>query len=159
MSTPIGHTLMGLTLARRLGVRSPLGMASTVVIASFPDTDVIAGLALHRDPWKLHRKATHTFGFATAAGMVAGLTGIVSAGTAEGDRDVLMDAMVGAAICASHVVLDKVPFPHFPTRNDTAGRHLVRNTVFNWIIESAVYGALAWKLWPRERTTADRARA
>lgn len=151
MSTPIGHTLMGLTLARRLGVRTPLGMASSVVAASFPDSDVILGLALHRDPWKLHRKATHTFGFATLAGMAAGLVGAVSAGDAEGHRDVFMDAMVGAAICASHVVLDKAPVPYFPTRENKAGPHLLRNTALNWIIDSVVYGAIAWKLWPRER--------
>ena len=43
MATPVGHTLIGLAVARRLGVRSPLGMVAAAIGASLPDADVIAG--------------------------------------------------------------------------------------------------------------------
>jgi membrane-bound metal-dependent hydrolase YbcI (DUF457 family) len=149
MSTPIGHTLFGLMLARRLGVRTPLGMASAVVAASLPDTDVLASWALHGDPWKLHRKGTHTLGFATTAGMLAGFAGVVSGGSAEGERDLVMDGLVGAMIVGSHVVLDKLPFPYFNTKKNVGGRRLARNIALNWALDAAVYGAVAWRFWPR----------
>ena len=37
-----------------------------------PDVDVIAGIVLHRDAWKLHKQATHTLAFTTAAAVTAG---------------------------------------------------------------------------------------
>jgi membrane-bound metal-dependent hydrolase YbcI (DUF457 family) len=150
MSTPVGHTLIGLTLARRLGVRSPLGMATSVVAASFPDIDVIAGIALHRDPWKLHRQHTHTFGFALSSGMVAGFAGLISAGSADGDRDLIADSLAGAVLVASHVVLDKLPFPYMPVKKWMSSDVKRRNSAINWLVDAAVFGAIAWKMWPRE---------
>ncbi len=148
MPTPVGHTLFGLALARRLGVRSRFGTGATVVAASLPDVDVLASLALHRDPWRLHRQHTHTFGFAISAGMVAGMAGLVSGGSAEGERDLIADAMTGAIIVGSHVVLDKLPFPYLPAKRTTL-HHRRRNMALNWVIDAAVYGVVAWKLWPR----------
>lgn len=157
MSTPVGHTLFGLALARRLGVTSPFGTAATIVAASLPDTDVIAGIALHRDPWKLHRKHTHTFGFALSSGMLAGLAGIVSGGSAEGERDLIADALTGAIIVGSHIVLDRLPFPYLPTKKTTP-RHIARrNVALNWVMDGVVYGAIAWKLWPRDDAPVARA--
>ncbi|HEY8173377.1 MAG TPA: metal-dependent hydrolase [Dehalococcoidia bacterium] len=154
MSTPIGHTLMGIAIAKRLGVNSVPGYAAAIVGASLPDTDVLAGLALHRDPWKLHRKGTHTFGFALSAGMVAGFAGLVSAGNAEGERDLVADALAGAVIVASHVVLDKLPFPYLPAKKKMPRGKRLRNVAANWIIDAAVYGWLAWRIWPRENAVA-----
>lgn len=156
MSTPVGHTLFGLALARRLGVKSPLGTAATIVAASLPDTDVIAGLVLHRDPWKLHRKHTHTFGFALSTGMLAGLAGIVSGGSAEGERDLVADALTGAIIVGSHIVLDRLPFPYLPTKKNAPRGAALRNAALNWALDGVVYGAIAWKLWPREEAGAVR---
>ena len=150
MSTPVGHTLIGLTLARRLGVRSPLGMATSVVAASFPDIDVIAGIALHRDPWRLHRQHTHTFGFALSSGMVAGFAGLISAGSADGDRDLIADSLAGAVLVASHVVLDKLPFPYMPVKKGMPRDISRRNSAINWLLDAAIFGAVAWKFWPRD---------
>lgn len=150
MSTPIGHTLLGLALARRLGVRSPFGMGASVVAASFPDVDVIAGIALHRDPWKLHRGHTHTLGFALSSGMLAGFAGLVSAGNAESDRDLVADALTGALIVGSHVLLDKLPVPYLPVRKTMPRSASARNSILNWALDGVLYGALAWKLWPRD---------
>lgn len=149
MSTPIGHTVIGIAIARRLGVQSQLGLLSTVVAASLPDSDVIASLALHRDPWKLHRKGTHTFGFALSTGMLAGFAGLVSAGNAEGERDLVADAMTGAIIVGSHIVLDKLPFPYLPTKKKLPRGTRIRNAAGNWLLDAAVYGFIAWKIWPR----------
>lgn len=151
MATPLGHTLFGLALARRLGVRSPAGMGAAVVAASFPDVDVLAGLALHRDPWKLHRQHTHTLGFALSTGMLAGFAGVVSAGSAEGDRDLIADSLAGALIVGSHVLLDKAPFPYLPVKKGMPRNVTVRNNTINWLLDAACYGYLAWKIWPRDR--------
>ena len=150
MATPIGHTAIGIALARRLGVRSPLGTGAAVVAASLPDIDVIAGLILHRDAWKLHRKGTHTLGFALSAGMLAGFAGIVSAESIEGERDLVMDAMTGALLVASHLVLDKLPFPYLPTKKEMPNAVVARNEIINWLLDALVYGAVAWRLMPKD---------
>jgi membrane-bound metal-dependent hydrolase YbcI (DUF457 family) len=151
MSTPIGHTLFGLTLARRLGVRTPFGMGASVVAASLPDADVLMSWALQGDPWKMHRKGTHTIGFAATAGMLAGFAGLVSGGNAEGERDVVMDGLVGALIVGSHVVLDSLPFPYFDTKKEADAGKLRRNVALNWLLDAVVYGAIAYRFWPRAR--------
>ncbi len=152
MSTPIGHTLFGITLARRLGVRSPVGMAAATVAASLPDADVIAGLILHGDPWRLHRQETHTLEFALTAGMLAGFAGVVSAGSAEGERDLVADALTGAALVGSHVVLDNLPFPYVSVKKGRPAKRVAGINAVNWLLDALFYGALAWKLWPREGT-------
>lgn len=148
MATPVGHTLIGLALARRLGVRSPLGMVAAAIGASLPDADVIAGMALHRDPWKLHKKATHTTGFALSAGMLAGFAGLVSAGNAEGERDLIVDSYTGAAIVGSHLLLDRFKIPPYVYTKPGAPSRL-RNEAINWTLDLLVYGPIAWLLWPR----------
>ncbi|MHB8375696.1 MAG: metal-dependent hydrolase [Dehalococcoidia bacterium] len=155
MSTPIGHTLFGLTLARRLGVRSPFGLAATVVAASLPDADIIAGTLLHGDPWRFHRKRTHTLGFAITAGMLAGITGIISAGSVEGERDLVADALTGAALVGSHVALDAVWFPYISPRllpkDGAHAKKVAGVSAINWLLDAVIYGAFAWCAWPRER--------
>jgi hypothetical protein len=129
-------------------------MGAAVIAASLPDIDVIAGLLLHGDAWKLHRQGTHTMGFALSAGMLAGIAGIVSAESIEGERDLVMDAMTGALLVGSHIVLDKLPFPYLPANKAMPKRDVVRNETINWIIDGIVYGVIAWKLMPRERSAA-----
>jgi membrane-bound metal-dependent hydrolase YbcI (DUF457 family) len=147
VATPIGHSLMGLLIARRLGVTSPSGLAAAVVAASLPDTDVIAGMVLHRDPWKLHRKVTHEPGFALVSGALFGAAGLLRAGNLGGERDVIADGMTGALLVGSHVVLDRAPVPYPDTRN------LLVRGVTSLVIDSLLYGAIAYALWPRERRT------
>jgi hypothetical protein len=131
-------------------VRSPLGLAAAVVGASLPDIDVIPGLLL-RDPWRFHRKATHTPGFTMTAGMLAGFAGVLSAGGTEGERDVVADALTGAVIMTSHVLLDRTIIPpYFNTKPGTPFWKFVRNGMLNCAIDTAVYGYLAWRLWPRD---------
>ena len=150
MSTPLGHSLAGIALARRLGVRSRGGLAAATVAASLPDADVIAGLVLHRDAWRLHRQGTHTAGFALTAGILAGFAGLITAGSAEGERDLIADALTGAVLVGSHIVLDRLPLPYAPLRRGMTRRRAVRNACLNWTLDAAVFGTLAWLARPPE---------
>ena len=152
MATPVGHALAGVTIARRLGVRSPLGLAAAVIAAGLPDADVIAGMVLHRDAWKLHKQATHTLSFTTAAGMLLGLTGVVSAGNVDGDRDVIADALAGVLIAGSHIVLDHAPVPYLKVPKRGPWRPILTRSAFNWTLDALVYGALALRLSSRRQS-------
>jgi hypothetical protein len=140
---------VGLAIARRLGVRSHRGLLAAALAASLPDIDIIYSQVLHRDPWKLHRKATHTPGFTLTAGMVAGFAGIVGSESVEGDRDVVMDAMTGAAVIGSHVVLDRLKLPVYVTTRK-GGKNRIRNETINMLLDLVMFGTVAWMLWPRE---------
>lgn len=155
MATPVGHTLAGLVIARRLGVRSPAGLVAAALAANVPDLDFIPGIVLHRNPYRFHRKTTHTPGFTMITGMLAGFAGIVRAGSAEGERDLIADALTGAAIMTSHVVLDttKIP-PYRISTHGTPWRRVVRNETLNLLMDVVVFGYLAWQLWPREHESA-----
>jgi membrane-bound metal-dependent hydrolase YbcI (DUF457 family) len=146
VASPIGHGLIGMTVARRMGVRSPLGLAAAAIAGSLPDGDIILGKLLHNDPWKIHRQGTHTMNFALAAGALTGLAGIVRSEAIEGERDLLMDATVGAAVVGSHVVVDKVPIPEV-----RIGPSFIGMSLTNWLIDAAIWGVAAYVLWPRER--------
>jgi membrane-bound metal-dependent hydrolase YbcI (DUF457 family) len=144
MASPIGHSIVGMALARRLGVRSKPLLAATALAASLPDADIIAGWLLHReDPWKLHRKGTHTLDFAVTAGALAGMAGILRAENIEGERDIIRDALVGAAIVGSHIVLDSAPIPAIKW-----GPKFLRMSLGNWIADMLIWGAVAWAIWP-----------
>ena len=137
-------------LARRLGVRSPLWLGAAGIAANTPDFDVALGLALHRDPWRLHRQGTHTYGFGLTAGALAGIAGIVGAGSEGGERDLILDALTGAVVVGSHVLLDNVSwFPYVKAKKGMRLQRLFGVQLVNWAIDAAVYGVAVWKLWPR----------
>jgi hypothetical protein len=131
-----------------------LGLALAVIGASLPDLDVVPGVFM-RDPWRFHRKVTHTPGFTMTVGMLAGFAGILRAGSADGERDLVADALTGAVITTSHVLLDRTIIP--PYLNTKPGTPLVtfiRNGILNCAIDAAFYGVIAWRLWPREPASA-----
>ena len=151
MATPVGHALVGVLLARRLGIRSPRGMVAAVIASGVPDLDVPLSMLLHRDPWKLHKNkkhGSHSLGFALTAGMIAGLSGIISRGAGDGERDAVADALAGAVIVGSHLVLDKAPLPYFALRKAKSKRRAVAITAWNWALDAIVYGFITAKLWP-----------
>ncbi len=144
MATPVGHGLVGIALARRLGVRSPAGLLAAGMAASLPDADMIVGFLLHGDPYKMHRKGMHTLNFAVTAGALAGMTGALSAGNIEGERDLVADALMGALIVGSHIPLDRAPIPEI-----RLGPKLLGLPLGNWLLDAALWGSLAWAIWPR----------
>ena len=144
MATPLGHSLIGVALARRLGITSPAGMVLAVIAASLPDADVVLSYALHRDPWKLHRTFTHQPGFAISAGLLLGACALAVDGGTE-DRDLVADGLRGVALVGSHVVLDRVNLPYPPLKpGRTPG-------IGAYVMDLVFYGALAALIWPRRR--------
>jgi LexA-binding, inner membrane-associated putative hydrolase len=146
LASPLGHGVIGAAIARRLGVKSPLGLGAAAVAASLPDADIVVGALLHSDAWALHRQGTHTLRFALIAGAIAGATGLVRRDGSGGDRDVVLDALMGALIVGSHVPLDNVPLPRL-----RFGPKLLRMRVTDWLIDAAFWSVVAWAIWPRER--------
>jgi membrane-bound metal-dependent hydrolase YbcI (DUF457 family) len=144
MAAPIGHGIIGMLIARRMGVRSPAGLAAAFCAANIPDLDIPAGWVLRRD---VHRGITHTPNFALTAGMLAGAAGLVRSESIEGSRDLTRDALLGAAVVGSHLVLDRVPY--FPELH--IGPKIYDMSLVNWIIDSATWAAVAYLLWPREQ--------
>jgi hypothetical protein len=139
-----------MTIARRMGVRSKAGLGAAAIAGSLPDVDIILGLLFHSDPWKIHRQGTHTANFAVTAGAFAGMAGILGAEAIEGERDLLADAIIGAAVVGSHVILDRAPIPQVKR-----GPVFLRLSLANWLIDAAIWGAVALALWPRgERESA-----
>jgi len=143
MAAPFGHGFIGMAIARRMGVRSPLGLAAAFCAASLPDIDVPIGALIGRN---IHRGPTHSLNFAVTAGMLTGLAGIVAAEAVEGERDLVYDALTGAAVVGSHVALDRAPFvPDIPF-----GPKLLDLPVANWVVDAILWGAVAWAIWPRD---------
>ncbi|MDP9237168.1 MAG: metal-dependent hydrolase [Chloroflexota bacterium] len=146
MASPFGHGVVGAAIARRFGVRSPLGLTAAAIAASLPDGDILVGALFHSDAWTFHRQGTHTLRFALTAGGLAGAAGLVRRDGARGERDLVLDALMGAAIVGSHVPLDNVPLPRLPR-----GPRLLRMRLTDWLIDAVIWGAVAWAIWPRER--------
>ncbi len=149
MAAPFGHGFVGMAIARRMGVRSRLGLVAAFFAASLPDVDVPIGAIIGKD---IHRGPTHTPNFALTAGMLAGITGFLAAESVEGERDLIYDAMTGAAIVGSHVVLDRIPY--MPGVN--IGPRILDLPLANWIIDAIFWGAVAYAIWPKgEREEPD----
>jgi hypothetical protein len=146
MASPVGHALAGYIIARRLGIKSPEGITAAVVAAGLPDVDVLVGALMHRDPWKIHKQVTHTYGFAAAVGMAAGAAGVVSTGTVEGERDLPADALLGALLVGSHIVMDRVWMPYLDVPKRGPLRRILVRSAWNWAVDAIVYGFLAAKL-------------
>jgi membrane-bound metal-dependent hydrolase YbcI (DUF457 family) len=155
LAAPFGHAFIGMAIARRLGVRSRTGLAAAVVAGNLPDFDIPLSWLIHGDGWKAHRTWTHTATFALSAGALAGLAGLVRAESVEGERDLIADTMMGAAIVGSHLVLDAIPYlPEVPIGPSTGGLRWV-----NWALDALQWGAVAWLIWPKDGETAEPQRA
>lgn len=151
MAAPFGHALVGMAVARRMGVTSKTGLLLAALGGNLPDIDIPIGWVLRRD---IHRQGTHTVNFALSAGAFAGLAGVLAAESVEGERDLVADTIAGAAIVGSHVVLDKVPY--FPDVN--IGPRLYGLPLINWFIDTATWAAVAWMISPRRASQRHSAR-
>ena len=143
MSTPVGHTLVAAALARRFGVRSRSSFLTAATLANAPDLDIVLGMALYQEPWRLHRTASHNGLLVTSAGAVAGALGLIATGEAQPRW---RNALAGAAIAGSHVALDALPFVRLsrkpwvpaPLRRRVAGM-----SIANWILDAGTCSAIA----------------
>jgi hypothetical protein len=141
MATPLGHTIVGLLLARAFGIESIAGRMFAIGAASLPDVDVPVGHLATGEPLALHHKLiTHEPPFAVAAGVVAGAAAGLRSGSGAGIRA----ASFTMALVGSHLVMDLLPLPYDTTKMRSVGaRQAVLTHAWNWVIDLAVYGGLA----------------
>jgi hypothetical protein len=160
MATPLGHSIVGYTLARLAGVRSPTGMALAVGAANLPDVDFLVGYVANGDVFSLHHEViTHKPPFPLLVGAaVGGLAAMntIRRGQRPNVSSVGRPAAVAAALVGSHVVMDRLPVPYdnMP-RKDATFWEAVASQAWNAVLDMAVYGSIAALLF--ERTPANRA--
>jgi hypothetical protein len=148
MSTPIGHSIVGYTLARMFGVKSPLGQAAAMGVASLPDVDFIMGYVANGDALSLHhRTITHRPAFPVIVGAAAGVLGAGFArlrGRKASASDVLRPAALATALVGSHVAMDPLPLPYrFMWYRWGSFWQVVAANGWNAVVDLAVYGGLA----------------
>ena len=60
MATPLGHSIVGYTLARAAGVKAPAALGVAIATASLPDVDFLLGYVTQGDLLSLHHEViTH----------------------------------------------------------------------------------------------------
>lgn len=99
MPSPIGHTLLGLTIEALLAEDGRGRRGTAAFWANAPDMDMAAGLIEGR-PGAWHAHETHSVGAALAAGLAAGLLAWARGGAFRASF------VSGTAAYASHVLLD-----------------------------------------------------
>jgi hypothetical protein len=148
MATPVGHGIVGYTLARAAGVRSTRGVALSVGAACLPDVDFIAGYVSNGDPMSLHHELiTHKPVFPLLVGAATGVAMIAGAllrGRLPRPGAVLKPAALATALVATHVMMDPLPLPYDPaaTRAGTRGEAML-GRAWNIVIDLALYGTIA----------------
>jgi hypothetical protein len=154
MATPLGHSIVGYTLARAAGVRQPAALGVAIAAASLPDVDFLLGYVTQGDALALHHEViTHKPVFPALVG--AGV-GAVAAGWAllrgrtPRAREVLPPAALAAGLVGSHIVMDRLPLPY-----DAAGLRsasfweAVVSQAWNAVIDMAFYGTIASLIFER----------
>jgi hypothetical protein len=148
MATPVGHSIVGYTIARAAGVSSRGGLALAVGAASLPDVDFLLGYVAHGDFYSLHRGViTHKPAFPLLVGLATGAVAAIAA-LRRGRRprlpDVLRPAALATALVGSHVVMDRLPVP-YTSEVARSGRsaELIALHGWNMVVDITVYGALA----------------
>ncbi len=145
MATPVGHTIVGYTLARSAGVRSRVALALAIGAACLPDIDYLLGYVTNRDPRSLHHEViTHRRAFpllvGTATGLVAGAAALLR-GRPPTPSTVMRPAALAAALVGSHVAMDPLPLPYdtMPPRSGSLWEVLAGQS-WNAVIDMAIYG-------------------
>ena len=157
MATPVGHSIVGLTVARVAGVRSPAGLAVAMCAANLPDVDFVAGYVANGDVRSLHHEViTHRPIFPLLVGAVTGLAATAAAllrGRKPTPGEVLRPAALATALVGSHVMMDPLPLPYddMPPRSDNLW-DVVAGQAWNAVVDMAVYGGLAVAILERNRS-------
>lgn len=148
MATPLGHSIIGYTLARVAGVQSPGGLALALGAASLPDVDFLLGYVTNGDARSLHHEViTHRPVFPLMVGAAAGLAaagGALVRGRVPTPGQVLRPAALATALVGSHILMDPLPLPYDNMRPRTSNPwEVVAAQAWNAVIDMAVYGTLA----------------
>lgn len=148
MATPLGHSIIGYTIARVLGVRSPAGIAAAIGAANLPDVDFVMGFVSNGSPYSLHREViTHRRPFPFIVGAATGIAAAaisIARGRRPKPSEVIRPAALATALVGSHVAMDPLPLPY----DDMAPRSssiwdVVAGQAWNAVIDMAIYGTLA----------------
>src|SRR3990170_1160156 len=154
MATPLGHSIVGSTLARAAGVKAPGALGVAIATASLPDVDFGLGYVTQGDLLSLHHEViTHKPVFPLLVGAATGLAAAGAAllrGRSPRARDVLPPAALAAGLVGSHVLMDRLPLPYdaMPMRSATLAEVGV-SQAWNAVIDMAFYGTLAAILFDR----------
>lgn len=148
MATPLGHSIVGYTVARLAGVSSRRGLTLSVAAASLPDIDFLMGFVANGDARSLHREAiTHKRVFPLLVGAATGVAAAAWAllrGRPPTPRAVLRPAALATALVGSHLLMDPLPLPYDSTSAQWGTSHqIVAGQAWNAVIDVAVYGSLA----------------
>jgi len=154
VATPLGHSIVGYTIARAAGVRQPGALGVAVVAASLPDVDFLLGYVTQGDLLSLHHEViTHKPVFPLLVGAATGLAAAgvaVLRGRTPSARAALPPAALATALVASHVAMDRLPLPYdaMPMRSASLWEVGV-SQAWNAVIDMAFYGTLAAILFDR----------
>ncbi len=164
MATPLGHSIVGYTVARAMGVTSPGGLAAAMGAANLPDVDLLMGFVANGDPFSLHHQViTHRPAFPFIVGAATGLVSAAVAllrGRKPTPGEVLRPAALATALVGSHVAMDPLPLPY-----DDAGPRsssvwdVLAGQAWNAVIDMAIYGGMAMAVLERNRTNGKAADA
>ena len=154
MATPLGHSIVGYTVARAAGVHSPVAMALAVGAANLPDVDFLLGYVANGDVFSLHHEViTHKPSFPLLVGTGVGAlaaTASIARGRRPRLREIARPAALATALVGSHVVMDRLPVPYdnMPRRNASFWE-AVASQAWNAVLDMAVYGSTAALLFER----------
>ena len=148
MATPLGHSIVGYTLARAAGVDSRGALALSMGAACLPDVDFLLGYVANGDFYSLHHEViTHKPAFPLLAGLAtAAVAGIAAFGRGRRPRlsELFKPAALVTALVGSHIVMDHLPIPYDsePPRSNRIAEVFAAHG-WNTVIDFAVYGTLA----------------
>ena len=154
MATPLGHSIVGYTLARAAGVKSPVGLVAAIGVAALPDVDVFLSYLAKGDPFALHREMiTHKPVFPLLVGAATGLAASLLRGGRPTRSDTLRPAALATMLVGSHIAMDPLPLPYdtmpLPSGSLWQG---VATLAWNSVIDLAFYGALVMLVRGRGRS-------
>ena len=158
MATPLGHSIVGYTVARAAGVTSPLAMALAVGAANLPDVDFLVGYVANGDVFSLHHEViTHKPPFPLIVGAGVGVlaaVGSIARGKRPRLRDIARPAALSTALVGSHVVMDRLPVPYdnMPRKNASFWE-AVASQAWNAVLDMTFYGSVAALLFERSPGT------
>ncbi len=164
MATPLGHSIVGYSLARAVGVESRAGYALAMGAASLPDIDLLLGYVQNGDVLSLHHAViTHQriFPFLVGAATGVAVAGFsLLRGRKPKAKEIIRPVALATALVSTHLAMDPLPLPYDTMPARSCGPIEVAATqAWNAVIDLAVYGTLAVLALERNGTNGRSAEA